>query len=92
MPSFAFEIADVIDLKEAYKGITLIGPPVDTTGELSVGDTLLVPTKEGGRTPCECVGFPLVNIGDERAAWVRVSVVGVSLDEVQVGARADRQP
>jgi hypothetical protein len=89
VPTFAFDIADVVDL--GYKGITLLGPPVDTSDGLAVGDTLLVPTKEGGLTPCECVEFPLVNLGPERVRWVRVSVAGASLDEVQLGARAIRQ-
>lgn len=91
MRSFAFDIADAFQLGRDYMGVTLIGPPVNTTGGLAVGDTLLVPTKDGGRAPCECVEFPLVNLSPERAAWVSVSVVGVSSEEVQVGERATRQ-
>jgi hypothetical protein len=91
VPQFAFDIADVVDLGDDHEGITLVGPPIDASGGLEIGDTLLVPTVEGDHTPCECVGFPLVDLGPERASWVRVSVGGVMLDEVLVGARATRQ-
>jgi hypothetical protein len=30
MPSFSFDIEDVFDLGGGFKGITLIGPPVET--------------------------------------------------------------
>jgi hypothetical protein len=90
MPSFSFDIEDVFDLGDGFKGITLMGPPVQTSGGLAVGDTLLVTTKNGGRATCECVEFPLVNLGPERVAWVRVSVTGVLPHDVQVGSRANR--
>lgn len=77
----ADDIADVFDLGDDYKGVALIGPPVNTTGGLAVGDTLIVPTKEGGRASCECVEFPLVNLGPERIDWVRMSFVGISTAE-----------
>lgn len=90
MPCFTFEIEDVFDLGVGFKGVTLIGPPIETAGGLAVGDVLLVPTKDGGRAVCECVAFPLVNLGPERAAWVRVSVTGVLPHDVQIGRRANR--
>lgn len=89
MPSFSFDIEDVFDLGQGFKCITLIAP-VETSGGLAVGDALLVPTKDGGKTSCECVEFPLLNLGPERVAWVRVSVTGVLLHEVQTGRRANR--
>jgi len=55
-----------------------------------LGDTLLVPTKDGGQARCDCVEFPLVNLGLDRVGWVRVSVTGVSPDDVQIGSRAIR--
>lgn len=91
MTSFAFEVVDVFDLGDGYKGVTLAGPPFDTTGGLGVGDTLSVPIRGGGRKACECVEFPLVNLGPERTTWVRVSVLGVLPDDVEVGRRATRQ-
>src|SRR5262249_8834720 len=90
MACFSFEIEDVFDLGVGFKGITLIGPPIETSGGLAVGDRLLVPTKDGGWAACECVEFPLVNLGPERAAWVRVSVTGVLPHDVQIGRRANR--
>lgn len=90
MPSFSFDIEDVFYLGEGYEGVSLFGPAVDTSGGLAVGDILTVPTKGGGSARCECVGFPLVNLGPERVSWVRVSVSGVSPDDIQVGKRANR--
>ena len=68
----------------------MIGPPIDSSGGLAVGDMLLVPTKDGGRAACECVEFPLVNLGPEWVAWVCVSVTGVSPDDVLIGNEAHR--
>ena len=90
MPSFSFDIEDVRDLGDGFTGITLIGPPVETSAALAVGGTLLVPTKDGGQASCECVEFPLVDLGPERVAWVRVSVIGVLPRDVQTGRRANR--
>jgi hypothetical protein len=90
VPPFSFDIEDVFDLGDGYKGITLVGPPVDTAGGLKTGDILLVPTSDGHRALCECVEFPLVNLGPERVAWVRVSVTGVLADHIQIGTRASR--
>ena len=86
----SFDIEDVFYLGGSYNGITLIGPPAETSGGLASGDTLLVPTKTGGQTGCECVEVPLVNLGPDRVAWVRVSVTGISPDDVQIGSRATR--
>jgi hypothetical protein len=74
-PVLSFDI--VFDLGDGFSGITLIGPPGETSGSLAVGDTLLVPTKDGGQASCEGGEFPLVNLGPERVAWVRVSITGV---------------
>jgi hypothetical protein len=92
MPDFSFDVEDVMELGEGYKGITLIGPPIETSGGLAVGDSLLVPTKDGRQAPCECVEFPLVNLGRERVAWICVSVAGISADDIQIGGRASRGP
>ncbi len=37
VPDFSFDVADVLDLDGRHSGITLIGPPVETSGALSVG-------------------------------------------------------
>lgn len=90
MPPSAFDISYAIDLGDDSNSITLIGPPVETSGGLVVGEMLLVPMKDGGEATCLCVEFPLLNLGPERIGWVGVTVTGVSVDEVQVGHRASR--
>ena len=90
VPSVSFDIEDVFDLGDGYQGVTLVGPPVDTSGGLKSGDILLAPTRHGDRALCECVDFPLVNLGPERVDWVRVSVTGVMADRIQIGSRASR--
>jgi hypothetical protein len=87
---FSFDIEDVFDLGGSHNGITLVGPPAETSGGLGSGDTLLVPARNGGQARCECVEFPLVNLGPDPVAWVRVSVTGVSPDDVRIGSRATR--
>jgi hypothetical protein len=32
MPSFSFDIEDVFELGDSFRGITLIGPPFETSG------------------------------------------------------------
>ena len=91
VPPFTFDIANVLILHKDRRSLTLIGPVIDDTNGIAIGETLLVPTRLGRLTPCECVDLPLVNLGPERMHWARVTVVGVSLDEVLVGARATRQ-
>lgn len=65
---------------------------METSGDLAVGDTLVVPLRNGVWARCECVEFPLVNLGSERVSWVRVSVTGVWPDDVQTGTQARREP
>lgn len=90
MTAFSFTIVDVFDLGDGYDGITLIGPAGEASGDLAIGDTLLVPTKLDHRASCECVQFPFVNLGRDRSGWVLVSVTGIATDEVQIGGCASR--
>jgi hypothetical protein len=90
VPPFSFTVDKVIDLGDDPATVTLIGPPNETSAGLAVGDTLLVPTNDGGWSTCVCVEFPLVNLGPERLAWVRVSVTGVSPGDVRIGSHANR--
>lgn len=88
MTAFSFDVQDAVDLGEGYT--TLVGPPVETSDRLAIGDGLLVPVKGGAWVRCEVVEFPLVNLGSERSNWARVSVTGVSPDDVQIGSRASQ--
>jgi len=63
MACFSFEVRDVSDLGVGFTGITLIGSSIGTSAGLAVVAMLLVPTKGGGRAACQCVEFPLVNLG-----------------------------
>jgi hypothetical protein len=72
VPLFSFIVEDALELGEGFEGLTLVGPPIETSSGLAVGDILLVPTKDGALARCLCVEFPLVNLSPERVAWVRV--------------------
>jgi hypothetical protein len=87
---FAFEVADAIALDRRRNAqVTLVGPLTFRNIDLAVGDRLSVPTLSGDKE-AECMAFPLVNLGPERVAWVRVTVHGVGADEVLVGGTARR--
>jgi hypothetical protein len=70
MPSFSFDIEDVFELGDGFKGITLTGPPVATSGSLDVGDTLLVPTGPPARTlPGDAAGMEELLLESPERAW-----------------------
>jgi hypothetical protein len=90
--AFAFEIRDVLVFDERDTRITLIEPVVDSKLGLSVGDSISVPLSTGATSICQCLAFPLVNLGHDRTAWVRVSIDGVAPGLVLIGGNAIRQP
>jgi hypothetical protein len=54
---FAFEIQDALVLDDRGTKVTLIGPVVDPTGGLSVGDEISVPFNNGVTEIRECSLF-----------------------------------
>ncbi|WP_132197824.1 MULTISPECIES: hypothetical protein [Kribbella] len=87
---FAFEVHDVFHLGQDHAGeATLVGPVTrSASSSLALGDTLEVPTEDGETRQVQCVEFPLVNLGRDRAEWVRVSVAGLGADRVRIGGTA----
>jgi hypothetical protein len=89
---FAFEVHDVFHLGQDHAGeATLVGPVTRSAGRsLTLGDTLEVPTEDGETRRVQCVEFPLVNLGPDRAEWVRVSVAGLGAHRVRIGGPATK--
>lgn len=91
MDAFSFDVRDVLLLGDAFLGdVTLVGPRRSEDRNLAVGDSLALIARDGQPRRVTCVQFPLVNLGHERGDWVRVSVTGVRVHEVQLGAYATR--
>jgi hypothetical protein len=84
-------VRDVLLLGDDFLGdVTLVGPRRSEDRNLAVGDALAITARDGQPRRVMCVQFPLVNLGRDRRDWVRVSVTGVKLQDVQVGSWATR--
>jgi hypothetical protein len=86
--SFVFRIVDAFDAPEEFDGETTLAGVRLGSGDLAIGDAVLVPVRAGGRVRAVCAGFPLMRFSNRE--WRALSITGLTAAEVLAGGLAER--
>lgn len=85
---FSYEIRLVQEASAGSLGDAVLGVRA-SAGELSVGDDLFVPCRDGTYAPATCVGFPLISFVDSELR--AIAIRGVKATDVVTGMLARRE-